>query len=71
MKNYAVKASPCKYEQYEQVIVQASSREEALELAKPEFESAKDWVIPWTKQEYKVKEVSPNKKLVLASIQKQ
>lgn len=70
-KTYIVEANPCKYEQYERVIVQASDGKEALKLARPEFESAKDWVMPWTKQEYKVKEASPNKKLVLASIQKQ
>ena len=70
MKNYAVKASPCKYEQYEQVIVQASSREEALELAKSEFETAKDWVVPWVNQEYKVEEIPATETLVLAAIQK-
>ena len=70
MKNYIVKASPCKYEQYEQVIVQASSREEALELAKPEFGTAKDWVVPWVNQKYKVEEIPATKKLVLAVIQK-
>lgn len=70
MKNYVVKASPCKYEQYEQVIVQASSREEALELAKSEFETAKDWVVPWVNQEYKVEEIPATETLVLAAIQK-
>lgn len=70
MRIYQVKAFPCKYEQYEKVIVQASSSLEALELAKSEFESAKDWVFPWLKQDYKVKEVPENEKLVLASIQK-
>ena len=70
MKNYVVKASPCKYEQYEQVIVQASSREEALELAKPEFETAKNWVVPWANQEYKVEEIPATEKLVLAAIKK-
>ena len=69
MSVYVVKASPCKYEQYEQVIVQASSREEVLELAKPEFETAKDWVIPWVNQKYKVEEIPATKKLVLAAIQ--
>lgn len=67
---YVVKASPCKYEQYEQVIVQATSREEALELAKPEFETAKNWVVPWVNQEYKVEEIPATEKLVLAAIQK-
>lgn len=70
MSVYVVKASPCKYEQYEQVIVQASSREEALELVKPEFETAKNWVVPWANQEYKVEEIPATEKLVLAAIQK-
>ncbi|WP_314737055.1 hypothetical protein [Limosilactobacillus urinaemulieris] len=51
---YIVEASPCKYEQYERAIVQASNYKEALKLAKSEFESAKDWVIPWINQKYKV-----------------
>ena len=38
---YIVEASPCKYEQYERAIVQASNYKEALKLAKSEFESAK------------------------------
>lgn len=70
MKIYIVEASPCEYEQYERAIVQAPDYKEALKLAKPEFESAKDWVIPWTNQKYKVKEVSSSEKLVLALIQK-
>ena len=50
--------------------MQASSREEALELAKPEFETAKGWVVPWVNQKYKVEEIPATEKLVLAAIQK-
>ena len=46
---YSVTADKVEYEQVYKVIVVAAEPNEALALAKKEFDLAKEWVYPWEK----------------------
>lgn len=65
---YSVKAEKADYDQYSEVIVVANSEKEAHELARKEFESAKNWYAPWKDQKYTISKINTKSSHVVAAI---
>lgn len=65
---YSVTAEKVEYEQVYKVIVVATEPNEALALAKLEFDLAKEWVYPWENQRLLIEEINTNNKGVIATI---
>lgn len=65
---YSVTADKANYEQIYKVIVIADNPDEAIFLAKKEFDLAKEWFYPWEKQKLLIEKINVNNKGVLASV---
>lgn len=65
---YSVKDNNADYEQVNEVIVIADNKTEALELAKKEFDLAKEWYFPWKEQTLEISEIDSTQKRILLSV---